>query len=122
MQTRKGTISLKRIRSIPTLSPALKQPDSPLRELITFFDESLNKSRRKRMASKEFQHKYRPRTFKQVKGQRDAVKALRSLLKKPEKFPHAVLFSGPSGCGKNTLALILKKKLGCDDLRKPSTC
>lgn len=57
---------------------------------------------------------HRPKTFKAVKGQNEAVSMLDKLLH-GKKIPHTILFSGPSGCGKTTLARILKKKLECSD-------
>lgn len=58
-------------------------------------------------------HKYRPKSFKEVVGQPEAVRILQTKLK--GDFPHAVLFTGPSGCGKTTLARILREKLNCSD-------
>lgn len=55
---------------------------------------------------------HRPKRFEDVKGQDDAVRILTNLVEK-KKVPHAILFSGSSGCGKTTLARILAKKLGC---------
>lgn len=62
----------------------------------------------------ELYRKHRPKKFKQVVGQDDAVKTLMDLVKR-DSVPHALLFQGPSGCGKTTLARILRKKLGCSD-------
>lgn len=63
--------------------------------------------------SKELYKKYRPKLFKDVVGQQDAVKVLEGMLEDKERFPHALLLSGPSGCGKTTIARILVKKLNC---------
>lgn len=54
--------------------------------------------------------KYRPKVFKDVVGQDEAVKPCQSLLKKG-KYPHASMFIGDSGCGKTTLAAICADKL-----------
>lgn len=62
----------------------------------------------------ELYHKHRPATFKQVKGQPEAVKVLETMLRE-ERLPHTILLTGPSGCGKTTIARILKKRLGCGD-------
>lgn len=59
--------------------------------------------------------KYRPRKFSEVVGQPQAVKELKTRLEKGT-VPQAILFCGESGTGKTTLARILAKKLGCDDL------
>jgi DNA polymerase-3 subunit gamma/tau len=48
-------------------------------------------------------------------GQPAAVKALTNMAKQ-NRFPHALLFVGASGCGKTTLARITRTKLDCGDL------
>lgn len=60
----------------------------------------------------ELYRKYRPRRLKDILGQPDAVRILAEKLKQ-NKVPHAILFSGPSGTGKTTLAYVLAVKLGC---------
>lgn len=57
----------------------------------------------------------RPQTFKQVVGQGEAVAQLAALAKSEEGLPHCLLFTGSSGCGKTTLARIVRRKLGCGD-------
>ena len=64
--------------------------------------------------TEELYKKYRPKTFKDVIGQDDAIKSLIDMGKR-NAIPHAILFVGPSGCGKTTLARILKTKLKCSD-------
>jgi replication-associated recombination protein RarA len=56
--------------------------------------------------------KYRPRKLRDVVGQDDAVRIISGLFN-GGTFPRGILFSGPPGCGKTTLARILQKKLGC---------
>lgn len=60
---------------------------------------------------------YRPKTFEEVAGNESAIEAIMSLLDRDlEHIPHAWLFSGPAGCGKTTLARIVKDALGCNAL------
>ena len=55
--------------------------------------------------------KYRPNSFDNFIGNSDTIEALRNLLSKKER-PHVYLFSGPTGCGKTTLARILYQLVG----------
>jgi len=57
--------------------------------------------------------KYRPRSFKEVIGQDDVVKSLKSALSGKAR-PHSFLFTGDSGTGKTTLARIVAGQLGVD--------
>jgi len=57
--------------------------------------------------------KYRPKTFAEVKGQKEIVKRVEAFVKQ-KNMPH-VLFSGPAGIGKTTLALVIAKQLFGDD-------
>ncbi len=49
-------------------------------------------------------------------------KEMLSTLVAREKLPHALLFAGPEGVGKRTLALELVKTLFCDDRRACGSC
>jgi DNA polymerase III gamma/tau subunit len=62
----------------------------------------------------EFHLLYRPKTFKEVIGQPEAVKVLKQM-GQSNRVPHALIFTGPSGCGKTTLARIVSHKLGCNE-------
>jgi len=53
--------------------------------------------------------KYRPKDFKEVIGQDPIVNSISSFVKSKE-IPH-LLFAGPAGCGKSTIALIIAKEL-----------
>jgi DNA polymerase-3 subunit gamma/tau len=57
--------------------------------------------------------KYRPQTLEQVKGNEDVILTLKGLLENKETFPHTILFSGQTGCGKTTMARIIASSLGC---------
>jgi len=65
---------------------------------------------------------HRPKTFKDLVGNKEVVKSLESVLyrKKKEKklsrnIPSAFLITGPSGTGKTTIAYIIKNALKCSD-------
>jgi DNA polymerase-3 subunit gamma/tau len=61
---------------------------------------------------RELYLKHRPKTWRRVIGQPEAVAMLQSMVSH-NRVKHAVMFTGPSGCGKTTLARILKTKLHC---------
>ncbi len=61
------------------------------------------------MANEVWTEKYRPRKFEEVAGQEEIVKRVKSLTNS-NNIPH-LLFAGPAGTGKSTLALIVVKEL-----------
>lgn len=55
--------------------------------------------------------KYRPKRLDDIIGNSEVVEVLRSQINE-NKVPHAMLFHGPTGCGKTTLARIVANELG----------
>jgi len=61
--------------------------------------------------------KYRPQTLDDIVGQKPTVEALRPLLDRDRsKLPHCFFFTGPKGCGKTTMALIIANELDVEDI------
>ncbi len=56
--------------------------------------------------------KWRPQTFEEVVGQQAITKTLRNALRQ-NRVAHALLFCGPRGVGKTSVARILAKALNC---------
>ena len=53
--------------------------------------------------------KYRPKTFSDIKGQKEIVKRVKAFVTK-KNMPH-LLFAGPAGVGKSSLALVVARQL-----------
>ncbi len=60
--------------------------------------------------------KYRPKEFEDIKGQKEIVKRIKAFVEK-KNMPH-VLFSGPAGIGKTSLALVVARQLFGDQWRQ----
>lgn len=58
--------------------------------------------------------KHRPQSFSEVIGNESIVKSLQSRVDK-NNIPHVIMFTGPHGSGKTTMAYILAKELKCSD-------
>jgi DNA polymerase-3 subunit gamma/tau len=58
--------------------------------------------------------KYRPQTFEQVIGQDHVTRTLANAIS-AGRMAHAILFSGPRGTGKTTIARILAKAMNCSE-------
>ncbi|MCE7959788.1 MAG: DNA polymerase III subunit gamma/tau, partial [Acidobacteria bacterium ACB2] len=67
--------------------------------------------------------KWRPRTFADVVGQEEIVRALVNAVTQ-DRLAHAYLFSGPRGVGKTTSARLLAAAINChaSDRPTPSPC
>ena len=60
--------------------------------------------------------KYRPKDFSEVKGQKDIVRKVKAFVSQ-KNMPH-LMFSGPAGVGKTTLALVIARKLFGESYRE----
>ena len=63
--------------------------------------------------------KWRPRTFADVVGQEEIVRALTNAVSQ-ERLAHAYLFSGPRGVGKTTSARLLAAAINCHASERPT--
>ncbi len=60
--------------------------------------------------------KFRPKTFSEVKGQKEIVEKIASFVKH-KNLPH-LLFTGPAGVGKTTLSLVIAKEFFGDEWKQ----
>ena len=58
--------------------------------------------------------KWRPKTFKEIAGQKHITKTLENAIRY-DRVHHAYLFSGPRGVGKTTAARTLARALNCEN-------
>jgi len=61
---------------------------------------------------------HRPNELKDVFGNQGTKDSLESIFLRKKDFPHAFLFSGPTGCGKTTFARIVGTMLKCDNIEE----
>ncbi len=80
------------------------ETSNPLNPEKPFSQEPLNNKN-----SEIWTERYRPKKFEELVGQDDIVKKVQNLTK-ALNIPH-LLFAGPAGTGKSTLALIIVKEL-----------
>jgi DNA polymerase III subunit gamma/tau len=65
--------------------------------------------------------KYRPQTFGEVVGQSHVTRTLENAIT-ADRVAHAILFTGPRGTGKTTIARILAKAMNCRTGPTPIPC
>ena len=79
----------------------------------TEIDVANKKATQQIMISASLASRVRPKTFKEIVGQKDSVAKLRGMLKKG-KLPGAILIIGNPGLGKTTLARVFARYVNCE--------
>ncbi len=65
--------------------------------------------------------KYRPQTFDEVVAQAHVTQTLKNAISS-DRLAHAILFTGPRGTGKTTIARVLAKAMNCEKGPAPAPC
>jgi DNA polymerase-3 subunit gamma/tau len=73
------------------------------------------------VAHQAIYRRWRAQTFSQIVGQEAVVETLRNAVR-TNRVAHAILFVGPRGTGKTSLARIMAKALNCTNLRDGDPC
>ena len=73
------------------------------------------------MRASELHRRFRPRQFDEVVGQDQAVGPIVAAIE-ADRVASVYLFTGPTGCGKSTLASLLSMAVNCTDLHGVNPC
>ena len=65
--------------------------------------------------------KYRPQTFEDLIGQGNVTQTLTNAIR-ADRVAHALLFAGPRGIGKTSVARIMAKAMNCENGPTPTPC
>ncbi len=83
-------------------------------QIVAFFvNESWRSNQLKDMSYLVLARKWRPQNFEEVAGQDHVTRTLRNAIREG-RLAHALLYSGPRGVGKTTVARIVAKAVNCE--------
>jgi DNA polymerase III subunit gamma/tau len=74
------------------------------------------------MSTQSLDLKYRPRHFKGILGNAGVVKLLTTRSQSGTLSGRSMMFSGPKGCGKTSLARVVGKAIACPDIKDGEPC